>query len=169
MKSLLPLVTTALLCAASLPAHAVQTDIKVWADVDTTLALLKADGSALTDVVRMSHNPANGLTPWNEQVRIFSNDTSRNVGVRLANDAVLTPTVAATGAVPVPLTISLNKQTLTVAAQEFKASDLFDGAIPGASIAMELRIAQATPGKITAAGLYEGIVSVVMAQTPAPP
>ena len=89
--------------------------------------------------------------------------------MRLANDAVLTPTVAATGAVPVPLTISLNKQTLTVAAQEFKASDLFDGAIPGASIAMELRIAQATPGKITAAGLYEGIVSVVMAQTTAAP
>ncbi len=169
MKSLSSLVATALLCVASLPAYAVQTDIKVWADVDTTLALLKADGSALTDVVRMSHNPANGLTPWNEQVRIFSNDTSRDVEIRLGTDAELTPTVAAIGAVPVPLTISLNKRALTVAAQEFKASDLFDGAIPGASIAMELGIAQTTPGKITAAGLYEGMVSIVMAQTTTTP
>lgn len=169
MKSRSPLAAIALLCAASLPAYAIQTDIKVWADVDTTLALMKADGSALTDVVQMSHNPASGLTAWSEQVRIFSNDTSRNVDVRLGNDAVLTPTVAATGAVPVPLVISLNKRVLTVAAQEFKASDLFDGAIPGASIAMELGIAQATPGKIAAAGLYEGMVTVVMAQTTSAP
>ncbi len=169
MKSLSSLAATALLCAASVPAHAIQTDIKVWADVDTTLALLKADGSALTDVVRMSHNPANGLTPWNEQVRIYSNDTSRDVEIRLATDAELTPIVAAVGAVPVPLTISLNKRKLGLIAEQFKAADLFDGALPGASISMELGIAQATPGKITAAGLYEGMVSIVMAQTTTSP
>ena len=34
------------LAAASTSAHAIQADIKVWADVDPTLALLRADGSA---------------------------------------------------------------------------------------------------------------------------
>lgn len=152
------------LAAAAVPAHAVQADIKVWADIDTTLALMRADGSALPDVVQMSHNPASGLVPWSDQVRIFSNDTTRDVAVRLGNPAELLPMIAAPGATAVPLTISLNDVALSTAEQDFTARELFDGALPGASIAMPLRIAQTTQERIGAAGLYEGIVTIVMAQ-----
>lgn len=164
MKSLSAITAAAVLCVASLPAHAIQTDIQVWADIDTTLALLKADGSPLPDAVRLDHSPATGLMPWSEQVRVFSNDTDKDVEIRLASDAALIPIVTAPGAVPVPLLVTLNRRPLTVAAQDFKSAELFDGAIPGASISMALGIAQAKQEKITAAGRYEGIVSVVMAQ-----
>jgi len=168
MKSSLAIAGLALaLGCASQSAYAVQTDIKVWADVDPTLALLQADGSALPDAVQLTYNPTSGLNPWQTQVRIFSNDEDKDVEVRLANAPVLVSLRA--GAAAVPLTVSLNQQALTVAAQDFKASDLFDGALPGASIAMPLRIAQTTQAPIAAAGQYEGMVSVVMAQKTASP
>lgn len=150
------------LAAASTSVHAVQTDIKVWADVDPTLALLRADGSALPDAVQLTYNPVSGLNPWSEQVRIFSNDEDKDIEVRLANAPSLVSLRA--GAAAVPLTVSLNNRALAVAAQDFTAADLFDGALPGASIAMPLRIAQTTQAPITTAGQYEAIVSVVMAQ-----
>nr|WP_313509516.1 CS1 type fimbrial major subunit [Stenotrophomonas geniculata] len=156
----------AALATVSLSAHAAQTDIKVWAEVDNNLALLKSDGSALPDVVKMAYNPVRGLNAWTEQVRIFSNDTSKDVEVRLSSLAQLLATNAAPGAAAVPLSVSLNKKLLTAASQDFKASDLYDGSIPGASISMELSIAQATQAPITAAGQYEGIVSIILAAKP---
>ncbi|WP_312682259.1 CS1 type fimbrial major subunit [Stenotrophomonas chelatiphaga] len=152
------------LAAASTSAHAVQADIKIWADVDPTLSLLRADGSALPDAVALTYQPLSGLSPWTEQVRIFSNDTSKDVSVRLGNAAELRPVVAATGAAPIPMTVRLNGRPLAVSNADFDASTLFDGALPGASIAMPLVIEQTTRGPITAAGLYEGLVSVVLVQ-----
>ncbi|MEN5427546.1 CS1 type fimbrial major subunit [Stenotrophomonas pennii] len=152
------------LAAASTSAHAVQADIKIWADVDPTVALMRADGSALPDAVKLAYQPGNGLTPWSEQVRIFSNDASKDISVRLANAAELRPVVAATGATPIPMTVNLNGRALQLSNLDFAASDLFDGALPGASIAMPLEIAQTTRAPITAAGLYEGLVSVVLLQ-----
>lgn len=157
-------VLTIALAAASTSAHAAQADIKIWADVDPTVALLRADGSALPDAVQLTYQPNNGLTPWSEQVRIFSNDVSKDISVRLANAAELRPVVAATGAAAIPMTVSLNGRTLAPSNADFAARELFDGALPGASIAMPLVIAQTTRAPITAAGLYEGLVSVVLLQ-----
>ncbi|MDC7801470.1 CS1 type fimbrial major subunit [Stenotrophomonas geniculata] len=156
----------AALATVSLSAYAAQTDIKVWAEVDNNLALLKSDGSALPDVVKMAYNPVRGLNAWTEQVRIFTNEPTKDVDVRLSSAAQLLPTNAAPTAAAVPLSVSLNKKLLTSAVQEFKAADLFDGSIPGASISMELSIAQTTQEKITAAGQYEGIVSIILAAKP---
>lgn len=152
------------LAAATAPAYAIQADIKIWADVDPTLALLRADGSPLPDGVPLSHNPTSGLSPWREQVRIFSNDVTKDVTVRLGSGAELRPVITAGSATAIPMTVSLNDQPLTVAGVDFSASRLFDGALPGASIAMPLSIEQTTRGPITAAGLYEGLVSIVLAQ-----
>ncbi|NIJ68872.1 CS1 type fimbrial major subunit [Xanthomonas sp. 60] len=152
------------LAAASTSAQAIQADIKIWADIDPTLALLRADGSALPSDVPLTYNPANGLAPWSEQVRIFSNDPLKDVSVRLGNTVELRPMVAASGAVPVPMTVSLNGQALTVAGVDFGARMLFDGSPPGASIAMPLTIAQTNRAPILAAGLYEGLASIVLAQ-----
>lgn len=168
---------TALLAAAltatSVTAHASQTDITVWADVDPNLNLLRADGSALPAAVKLEYIPGGpsvpggGLKTWEDQVRIHSNDEEKDVAVRLANDPALIS--LRPGAASVPLAVSLNRKVLTVAAQDFTASDLFDGALPGASIAMPLTIGQATPGPITVAGRYEGMVSIVLAQKTASP
>ncbi len=152
----------AALATVSLSANAIDADIKVWANVDPTLALLKADGTALDSVVNMVHNPVSGLVPWSQQVRIYSNDESKDIEVRVGSTPQLLNTDG--GGTPVPLTVSLNGRSLTVAAQDFTASDLFDGAMPGASIPMALRIAQTSPAPITRGGRYEGIVTIAMQQ-----
>ncbi|MBN5021572.1 fimbrial protein [Stenotrophomonas maltophilia] len=152
----------AALATVSLSANAFDADIKVWADVDPTLALLKADGTALDSVVNMVHNPVSGLVPWSQQVRIYSNDESKDIEVRVGSTPQLLNTDG--GGAPVPLTVSLNGRALTVAAQDFSATDLFDGAMPGASIPMALRIAQTSPAPITRGGRYEGIVTIAMQQ-----
>lgn len=154
------------LAGASLSAHAaVEANITVWANVDPTLSLLKADGTALPDAVQLVYRAGGaGLAPWSENVRIFSNDVQKNVSVRLAAAAVLRPDLAAPGAIDVPMTVSLNGRALDTTAIEFDAADLFDSAIPGASIAMPLRVAQTTSGEINFAGLYSGNVALVVAQ-----
>lgn len=152
----------AALATVSLSANAFDADIKVWANVDPTLALLKADGTALDSVVNMVHNPVSGLVPWSQQVRIYSNDESKDIEVRVGSTPQLLNTDG--GGAPVPLTVSLNGRALTVAAQDFSATDLFDGALPGASIPLALRIAQTVQAPIARGGSYEGIVTIAMQQ-----
>ncbi|WP_411851996.1 CS1 type fimbrial major subunit [Stenotrophomonas sp. LGBM10] len=155
----------ALACASMSAQAAVEANITVWANVDPTLSLLKADGTALPDAVELVYRAGGaGLAPWTEDVRIFTNDTEKNVTVRLAADAVLRPDLAAPGAQPEPLTVSLNGRALDTVAIEFVAADLFESAIPGASIAMPLRVEQTTSGEINFAGLYSGTVALVVAQ-----
>ncbi len=152
------------LCTTALSAQAAEAHITVWANVDPTLSLLKADGSALPDAVQLPYRAGQGLSSWTERVRVFSNDTTLDIDVRLAEPAVLVPRVAAAGAVEVPLRVTLNGRELGIAPIDFTADQLFQGAIPGASIEMPLTVAQAVVAPITAAGLYDGPVSLVMAQ-----
>ena len=154
----------AALATASLSTNAAESHIKVYANVDPSIALMKQDGSALPDLITLDHVPGQGLNTHNERVRIYTNDESKDVEVRLGHAPALVPM---SGIGPdVPLTVSLNKRPLTVAAQDFLAADLYDGALPGASIVMDLDIAQTTRAPITAQGAYDGIVSVVLTQKP---
>lgn len=152
------------LFTTALSAHAAEAHITVWANVDPTLSLLKADGSALPDAVQLPYRAGQGLSSWTERVRVFSNDTTLDIDVRLAEPALLVPRVAAAGAVEVPLRVTLNGRELGIAPIDFTADQLFQGAIPGAWIEMPLTVAQAVVAPITAAGLYDGPVSLVMAQ-----
>jgi len=155
----------AALATASLSAHAAEVDISVWADVDPTLSLMKADGTALDDSVKLAHDAATGLLmPWSVPVRIHSNDTSKDIEVRLGFDPTLQLDTG--GGTPIPLAVSLNGQALTTTARTYDASAIFDGALPGRSIPMDLRIAQGNSTAIADAGKYNGIVRVVMLQAP---
>lgn len=154
----------AALSTASLSANAAEANISVWAQVDTSLALLKSDGSALPDIINLVHNPASGLSRWEEQVRIYTNDITRDVEVRLVNAPSLIATDAASAAPAVPLKVTLNRQELTLANTDFLAADLYSGGVAGGSVAMPLGIAQATQAPITVAGKYEGMVSIALAQ-----
>ncbi|KXU88462.1 fimbrial protein [Stenotrophomonas sp. DDT-1] len=153
----------AALATASLSAHAVETKISVYADVDPTLALLRDDGSALPDAVTLTHDPLRGLVPSTQHVRIHSNDEKADIEAKIGGAFAL---VNGDGKVTVPMTVSLNRRALTESPIEFKAADLFTGAgsTPGASISMPLTIAQTTPAPITTKGAYTGIVNIVLNQ-----
>lgn len=172
MNMINKLFVAAALASASMSAHAIEAHIKVWADIDPTLSLLKADGSALDDMVEMSYRAgastgsSAGLSTWTQMVRIFSNDTDKDVRVRVASLPVLSPEIAGPGAVDVPLTVSLKNVDLTATAKPFTKAEIYDGGLPGASIEMPLAIRQTTPGAIATAGKYVGIVSVILEQAP---
>ncbi len=154
----------AALATASLSANAAESHITVYTNVDMSLALLKEDGSALPDEIALTHQPGLGLRPHTERVRIFTNAEDKDVEIRLGSAPSLVHTEGK--GVPVPLKVSLNNTVLTDAAQDFLASDIFDGAIEGRSIIMPLQIAQTTQAPIPTEGRFEGMVSVIMAQKP---
>ncbi|MGX9189179.1 CS1 type fimbrial major subunit [Stenotrophomonas sp. Ker107b] len=171
MNLITKLFAAAALATASMSAHAVQADITVWADIDPTLALLKADGTPLSDVVELGYRAGSGTTaglvPWTDQVRVFSNDITKDITVRLGSAPSLIPTMAGPTATAVPLSVHLNSVAVTVGGVDFTAASLFPGSnYPGASIVLPLTISQTTAGPIAVAGRYEGIVSLVMVQKP---
>ncbi len=150
----------AALVTASLSAHAAEAEITVWASVDPTLALLKADGTALDDSVRLVHNPVSGLlVDWTDRVRIYSNSPDDDIEVRLGADPALV--LEGGGGTPVPLAVSLNGEALSTTPRTYEASLLFDGD-DGTSIPMDLRIAQGNTTAIAAKGKYVGIVTIAM-------
>ncbi len=159
------------LCAASVSVHAAEAHIVVWADVDPTLSLLKADGTSLDDSVELAYMAGSGLRSWNEQVRIYTNDPLKDVEVRLGQAVELLPSDVGTGATAIPMTVKLNNRELTTTITEFTAAELFPGSGPGngASIAMPLVVGQTTPGPITVAGRYEGLVSIALNQKASAP
>ncbi|OCK46736.1 fimbrial protein [Stenotrophomonas maltophilia] len=153
----------AALATASLSAHAVETKITVYADVDPTLALLRDDGSALPDAVTLTHDPLRGLIPDTQHVRIHSNDSAADIEAKIGGAFVL---ANGDGTVTVPMKVSLNGRDLGLTPIEYAAADLFTGAgsTPGASISMPLVIAQTAPAPLTTQGRYSGVVNIVLNQ-----
>ncbi|MCE0462006.1 MULTISPECIES: CS1 type fimbrial major subunit [Pseudomonas] len=163
---LLQLAPLALAALVSLPAVAVEKSILVYADVDPTIELLQSDGSPLPASMEMAYLPGAGLQPTRLGTRIFSNDTEKDMTLRLITNPVLANMTnpAATG---VPLSISFGGRALNTTGVSLSAADLFPGGDPtSGSIEQMLDIRQTTAGAITNAGRYEGIVSLVLTQQP---
>ncbi|EED38077.1 MULTISPECIES: CS1 type fimbrial major subunit [Stenotrophomonas] len=156
----------AALATVSTSAFAIDTSITLYANVDSTLAFQKEDGSALDDSVILTYQPGGrGLSPWRENTRIFSNDESKDIEVKLGSDVELIPNTGSPGAKRVPMTVSLNNMKLTTAAQDLLASQIFDGAIQGRSIVLPLVIEQTTVGDLSSAQ-YQGMATIVLSQKP---
>nr|WP_313508406.1 CS1 type fimbrial major subunit [Stenotrophomonas geniculata] len=152
----------ALATAAMSSAYASQHDIQIWANVDPLLDLRKADGTPLWDAVQMTYRPGTGLDTWSEHVRIYTNDVTQDVAVRLAN----LPELKLEGtSISEPLTVSLNGADLGTTNTIFEATNLFpSGTVDGESIYIPLAIRQTTRQELDTAGRYAGTVSIVMFQ-----
>lgn len=163
MLKIAPIAAAALF---SMSAFAVQKDITVTASVDPTLEILTADGSALPSSVAMSYMPGKGLQTKEVMTKIFSNDKSKDLQVRLATDVTMT-NVTNPGAAPVPLAVKFGGQAITTAATTLKASEMFLGDLSQGSNSLALSISQKTPGELAEAGNYLGVVSLVVTQAAA--
>ncbi|MBJ3813542.1 Cro/Cl family transcriptional regulator [Shimwellia pseudoproteus] len=146
----------------SVSAFAVQKDITVVADIDPTIELLQADGSALPQSLRMSYLPGVGLLNEKVSTKIYTNDATQKVQVRLLSEpqllAVTNPSAAA-----IPLKVTYNGSELSTAVIDLQPATLFpNGRIDNGSIPMDLVIGQKTPGVVATAGSYQGVVSVIL-------
>ena len=156
----------ALVALTSLPAMAVEKSLLVYADVDPTLEILQSDGSPLPASMEMAYLPGSGLQPTRLGTRIYSNDTDKDMTLRLITNPVLA-NMTNPAATDVPLSVSYGGRPLNTTGVTLPAADLFPGGdATGGSIEQLLDIRQTTAGAITNAGRYEGIVSLVLTQQP---
>ncbi len=161
---LLPIAAVALF---SLNASAVQKDITVSASVDTTLEMLSADGSALPATMQMQYLPGSGLQATKVMTKVFTNDISKDIQVSLANEPSLANMTNNSGDA-IPLAVTFNGQALTTTPVTLAAKTLFTGSdVSQGSNPMQLSIEQKTPAAVTAAGNYQGVVSVILTQAAA--
>ncbi|MEX5542713.1 CS1 type fimbrial major subunit [Pseudomonas poae] len=159
---LLPLTLVASGLLAS-TANAYETDIVVTADVDTTLGFMQADGNEIPKTLEMSYLPTTGLKDYIIRTKLYTNDTSKNLLMRLGSNPQLANTTNSSAPV-VPLAVSFMGTKLDAAKDlTINPSNLiWDN--DGASQAQDLKISQATQGKLSVAGRYSGNVNLIITQ-----
>lgn len=163
MLKFIPIAAAALM---SMSAFAVQKDITVTANVDSTVEMLSADGSALPTTMQMQYLPGVGLQTASVNTKIFTNDKSKDLQVRLTEDSPSLKNQTNPAAPAVPLKVSLADMELSTAPTKLISQNLFLGELAEGSIALPLSIAQATP-EVVEAGSYQGLVSVILTQAAA--
>ncbi|HAS1172437.1 MULTISPECIES: CS1 type fimbrial major subunit [Enterobacter cloacae complex] len=147
--------------ATAFSAGAVQKDINVTADIDPTVDVTLADGTPLPASVAMQYLPGKGLTAHTESIKFWANAVDKDLSLRLVNTPALTDV---TGTTSIPLSVTVNGTKLTTTAATLPYASTFPSGIANGSSAMPLVIAQETPGTITNAGIYSGVVSLVVTQ-----
>ncbi|AKP35254.1 CS1 type fimbrial major subunit [Yersinia aleksiciae] len=148
-------------------AQAVQRDITITADVDASIDITNADGTALPGAIKLQYIPGRGLAPSSISTKIWSNSATSSVNISLLNAAQMRNTVTGTA---VPLTVSLgaDERALTTTATSFTYASLFPSGIVNGSNILPLKFAQATQG-ILATGTYSGVVSLLITQATTSP
>lgn len=156
MKCNIKLALVASVLATAFSAGAVQKDINVTADIDPTIDVTLADGTPLPASVAMQYLPGKGLTAHTESIKFWANAVDKDLSLRLVNTPALTDV---TGSTSIPLSVTVNGTKLTTTAATLPYASTFPSGIANGSSAMPLVIAQETPGTVTSAGIYSGVVS----------
>lgn len=164
MKSNFKTIIGAAALIAAFSAGAAQRDITVTADIDPTIDVTQADGTALPSSVAMQYLPGKGLNAYRENIKFWSNVADRNLNISLATSPSLTDT---NGANAIPLSVTVNGTELTTTAKTLTFASLFPAGITNGSSAVSLMISQTNPGSTVASGRYSGIVSLVVTQATA--
>lgn len=164
MKSNFKIALGAAALIAAFSTSAVQRDITVTADIDSTVDVTQADGSALPSSVAMQYLPGKGLNAYRQNIKFWSNVADRNLNVSLASSPSLTD---ANGANAIPLSVTVNGTALTTTASTLTFASLFPAGITNGSSAVPLMISQTDPSSTVVSGRYSGIVSLVVTQATA--
>ncbi|EHL2318691.1 hypothetical protein KDF28_004786 [Escherichia coli] len=166
IKTTLGVLATALMLSAG--AHAVQKNITVTADIDPTIDLLQADGSALPTSIALTYNPVGGLQDYTINTKIYTNDTDKDVIMQLVTTPMLTHTTDSTEQIELAVTYNGIPVTDTPwTAGDLDKSVAFNTQDTGASISMPLVIGPAVAADTVdaKAGTYQGVVSMLVTQS----
>lgn len=160
-KLIKPLVIAAALTAV-FNAQAVQKDITVNANVDSTVDMTQADGTALPGTINMQYIPGRGLSTYSLDTKIWSNSQTANINVALVSAAQLNETVTGT-AVPLTVTLGADLKPITTTNTALTYASLFPAGTANGSSVLPLKISQTTPG-VLATGTYSGVISLLITQ-----
>lgn len=143
-------------------AQAVQKDITVNANVDATVEMTQADGTALPSTINMQYLPGRGLSTYSLDTKIWSNSQTADIRVALVSAARLNETI--TGAtVPLNVTLGADLKPITTTATTLTYASLFPTGTENGSSVLPLKISQGTLGAL-ATGTYSGVVSLLITQ-----
>lgn len=166
MKTSFIAAAVALATVYSFSVSAVQKDITVTASIDSTLELLQADGSSLPSAMKLDFLPGKGLVHKSLQTRLYSNDQTKGVNVKLLNVPQLVNVLDPTKTIDMDVT--LGGKSLTTTNSLLDAKTLFPNEKSDTSALLNLDIAQKGAGSEALqnlpAGDYNGIVSLVISQ-----
>jgi|GEM_PF-3746888 CS1 type fimbrial major subunit. len=169
MKTSFIATVVALATVCSFSASAAQKDITVTASVDSTIEFLQADGSSLPSTIKLDFLPGTGLAHKVIKTRVYSNDMTKAVNVKLLNTPQLANVVDPTQSIDVD--VKLGGKSLTTSDTKLDATTLFPGGkadLNGGSVSLDLDIGQkGAAAAVLPAGDYSGMVSVVLSQATA--
>ncbi|EHK4823341.1 fimbrial protein [Salmonella enterica subsp. enterica serovar Abony] len=165
MKTSFIAAAVALATLYSFSVSAVQKNITVTANIDSTLELLQADGSSLPSAMKLDFMPGKGLVHKSLQTRLYSNDLTKGVNVRLLNAPQLVN--VQDPAKTIDMDVTLGGKSLTTTNSVLEAKTLFpEGKTGAGSAPLTLDIGQKAGGAVQdlPAGDYNGVVSLVISQ-----
>lgn len=170
-------VTVLSLLISGFYANAATVSINMHAKVDPKVGIVNAnDFSALKDV-KLQYDILKGIIPSVQKVKLLTNDPSKNLSVKLAEDVELkNPLLPADSTSTIPLTIKLGGTELTTADSSFTIASIFPtkrvhatDTVPdvtnGSNILDMVISAKTQPSKATVAGHYVATVNLVINQT----
>lgn len=161
MKDMIRFTLGSIALLTAVGAGAVQQDITVTADIDSTVSLTKTDGTALPDSVKLVYRAGKGLDPYKENVKLWSNAPDTNILISLIGNPQLTDQ---NGNNPIPLAVSINGSALSPTATTLTYANVFTNGITNGSQALPLVISQKTEEPVSVTGSYSGVVSIVLTQ-----
>jgi len=164
MKFVLPFVLVASNLLA-VGAQAAETNITVTASVDSTLSLTQADGTAIPKSLEMTYIPGTGLSEYTLPTKLYTNDTTKNILMRLSSTPSLVNSVNPNQTVP--LTVSFGGNALSASSDTTINASNIVWDQNGGSPSTDLKIRQTNQAPITAAGQYTGNVGIVITQSAA--
>jgi hypothetical protein len=155
-------------CLMSCSAFAVTKNITVTANVDTALEMSQPDGSALPDSLEMVYRPGQGLVRLEQMTKIFTNDDTKNLEIRLVNTPEL---IENSGAMPikVPLTVKYMDKPLSSTPTTLDASEVYAAGVTGESVQIPLHIEQTRSAELVKSGVYRGLVTLALVHAAAGP
>jgi len=144
-------------------ANAAEVVIDLTANIDPTLSVLQANGSPMPQNLDLAYNAATReLTSPTIQTRLYTNDVTQSVNVRLGAASTLLHATNAT-APAIPLTVQFGGQVITTANTSLSASEIWTGTGTGESRAMPLTITGRAAGQNPPiAGRYVGRMEMLL-------
>ncbi|MFU2319074.1 CS1 type fimbrial major subunit [Rahnella sp. PCH160] len=162
MQKLIKPLFIATVLTAAFNAQAVQKDITVNANVDATVDMTQADGTALPGTITMQYIPGRGLSTYSLDTKIWSNSSTAGINVALVSAAQLNEAVSGT-AVPLKVTLGADLKPITTSPTTLTYASLFPAGTTNGSSVLPLKISQSTVGQL-ATGTYSGVVSLLITQ-----
>ncbi|VVE11479.1 CFA/I fimbrial subunit B [Pandoraea aquatica] len=144
-------------------ANAAEVVIDLTATIDPTLSVQQANGSPMPQSLDMAYNAATGdVMSETIQTRLYTNDPTQNVDVRLGAASTLVHVTNASVA-PIPLTVRLDGRTITTTNTRLTAAETWTGSATGESRTLPLSVAgRAAGANPPTAGRYVGRLEMLI-------